>query len=822
MAYEKYQEAPSFNPMAIVETGQKAAKEAQQVVDVLRTYQGQIVQRDQNRVQDSANSQDVQALKSLGEFSKTAAGLAKTIGQQDAKNKEIGAQFDAIYNPTFSPEEQAVYDAARAQQATAGEAANQLEASGDDIGAENLRQDMGKLSQGVADEKALLYRARQNYAGDVLQIVNGDDGLSQLFATDPGAAMEIATKIFIEENGLQYTSKNAFIDILGGTIRNVIQNTTTSQATALIKERKDERLAEQDAITSAEVSDFLTRDDVGNTVRYQELAEDYKNDNNGVLTQGAANRKAATTLLNSAANSGNVDLVAAVGRALVRPDQAGTQISSTYPAEYAKALDLAEKARYDNQIARRRQIIMDLGQRLNQLDPDDQAGRDQALADANAAYGDDWQGRIQFQNQYGVLQADPDQILTYNGLLEDIAGGQAYSPEAIRTLQAERQITQKQADSLISQSNKLVKRTMDLGKVYIDSGQDRITTKIRSVTGLTQDPSTYQFIPGTGPTPITAREATDISAAYKQDLSNYVRTWLEQANVGEMSPREKADLVQQKTDEFYQKEALDPSGKYYLGGLFTQTKKVDADSDEFNAIKADAKFFGRQPQRQTTGVNDFSGDWKPSQGYMALKNEYQPGDIVYDFSESKGLSASVSEAGVPTDVGQLAQGLGVLPIDLLKDSVEGGYSLPLNIPGDSTVGEVVQVPAGWKPYQEKNRKYYARLLPLVIAQGYTPQGAAALISMLRVYTVAQYQVVDAKGNPTGRINTAIATDGDGRNPFDKAISRINKIGQADPIFSTPGTTTRQLNNKINSGNNYSRYGFDFAPEIQKILELNGY
>ena len=45
---------------------------------------------------------------------------------------------------------------------------------------------------------------------------------------------------------------------MGGTIRNTIQNTTTSQMTQIIKEKREQNLAENDGNTARVVSEFLS------------------------------------------------------------------------------------------------------------------------------------------------------------------------------------------------------------------------------------------------------------------------------------------------------------------------------------------------------------------------------------------------------------------------------------------------------------------------------------------------------------------------------------------------------------------------------------
>ena len=112
--------------------------------------------------------------------------------------------------------------------------------------------------------------------------------------------------------------------------------------------------------------DFLGSTDSANTVRYQELAEDYMLDNNGILTQGAANRRAASSLLTAAANQGDQDLIDAIGRVQVIPNEQGTgpTIASTFPDLFLEAKNEAPKARQAAIRARRSEIFDQLGKDL--------------------------------------------------------------------------------------------------------------------------------------------------------------------------------------------------------------------------------------------------------------------------------------------------------------------------------------------------------------------------------------------------------------------------------------------------------------------------
>ena len=58
------------------------------------------------------------------------------------------------------------------------------------------------------------------------------------------AMSSLSTKFFIERNGLQYTTKTNFVNILGDTIRNTIDGyMTTNAVTANIKAEQQENIA---------------------------------------------------------------------------------------------------------------------------------------------------------------------------------------------------------------------------------------------------------------------------------------------------------------------------------------------------------------------------------------------------------------------------------------------------------------------------------------------------------------------------------------------------------------------------------------------------
>ena len=135
-SFQRFAPQARFAPQQVADIASTLEKRGNEISSDMQRYAGQIEQRSQNRIVDS--QQPNRTMEALAQFSQTAAKFVEDYAKRTAKDIEVGSQFDSIYNPTLNPEEEAIVNAATVQQQTAGAAANQLEAEGDDIGAENL------------------------------------------------------------------------------------------------------------------------------------------------------------------------------------------------------------------------------------------------------------------------------------------------------------------------------------------------------------------------------------------------------------------------------------------------------------------------------------------------------------------------------------------------------------------------------------------------------------------------------------------------------------------------------------------------------------
>ena len=678
-SFQRFAPNARFAPEQVADYASALEAQQNKAISNLQTQIGQQEQRAQNRIVDS--QQPNYTMEALSQFSETALKYVEDYAKRTNKDIDVGAQFDSIYNPELSPEEETIVNAATVQQQTAGQAANQLEATGDDIGAENLRADMNRIGQGLQDERALLTSARTNYAGDVLGIIDGNQELSRLFATDPGRAMEIATKIFIEQNGLQYTTKRNFVDIMGGTIRNVIQNTTTSQMTQIIKERRTERLGENDATAANLTGEFLGSTDSANTVRYQELAEDYLLDNNGILTQGAANRRAASSLLAAAANKGDQDLVEAIGRVQVIPNEQGTgpTIASTFPDLYLEAKNDAPKARQAAILARRGQLFDQLGQALEGVE--DPLQRRALIEQTQEALGSDFQGRLQLNDAYPELEADPDAQTTYMGLSSQISNGQTMKDEDIEQLVASGELTRSLGDKLKRENNNRLKPATERATAIGKRATGRLRSLIQINTGAKTDATGFLSYDTTVPAnkrPFDSTTANNIVSSYDRDLKIYLKDRIQGINVTEYTPEQLDQQLRQWSADFYKEQVVDPNGTYHLGGLFTGGPvNLNKDQERFNDIRGAARNFGQSVRsRSTGGVDDWTDSWDIGMSTKSLEGKYQFGDIIMDEQEVSNMVSRVKQEGIYPEIGKIARDLGVSPRAFV-DSQAKAYNLDI-------------------------------------------------------------------------------------------------------------------------------------------------
>lgn len=670
--FESFARVPGFNPRAVVDTASRVRESTQRQLQQAQAFFNSNRIVDQQRIEDSRFvGQDLTA---LAPFAGSLAKYYEKLAKQEAKDIATGEQFAALFDPNFIvPEEAQTLLQGELQNSAIGEQANALEASGQEVAAEELRKSQNRIGAGVTNEKALLTDARSRYAADILELVNSDE-LQKLYKADPQGALELATKIWIRNNNLQYTTKANFVGLLGETIRNTNSYMAQNAVSERIKSEKTERLAENDRQAVNAVIG-LTESNATNT--FQTLSEAYYNDNNGIVTRGAANRRAAEQLLNAAALKGKdrLDIAAA---ALTKPDQANTSLADTYPTIYQGAVKAATQERERIKLQKRRDVMDNLGKSLLNVPF---AERGPLIEGAIKELGSDVEGVIQLRSQFENLEATPETFAQEQKLIKDIAAGRTPTPEEIFQMQASGQITRRGAITALQDVNRRVGPAKEVKTAIRATAKQSFATELSNVTGIKIDPTTFNVL-GLKREPnmiLSPDKAKVITRSYLRDLDNHLRDVLYSLNYGEMSQGQITETLRKAEQQFRKDQMLTPGGAYYFEGLFKNGVFPDANNPDRTKIEKSLQRFGTvvpAANAPAPGRNDYRTNWNPDSGFAPLRGKYKPGDLLYSEDETKDLDANFADKGVSPELARFASEANTTPLAILNDHLNQ-YRMPV-------------------------------------------------------------------------------------------------------------------------------------------------
>jgi hypothetical protein len=799
-SYQRFALSPEFRPRSVSNVSQLLRQRASESQGDLSTFSGQIEQRNQNLIQDSQLAG--RDLEALAQFSKTALDYVEKQFKRTIKDKEIGAQFASIYDPNIDVTEYQTILEGENQQRVAGAASNIADEQGDEVAAEQIQIDLNQIGRGLANEKALLYDARDRYAAEVLQIVNSE-GLQNLYRTNPSAAIDVATKLFIEKYGLQNTTKANFVEILAPTIRSTNTYIAQNKVTEQIKELKAERLSDVDRKAFSLMSSSNPQQ------TWRELTERYVYENNGVNSFSAANARLAKLSLSAAASTGNVGFVEKVGGIFTKPGQAGTELMFTFPAEYSKALSDVTRQADVNRRNNRAAVITQLSNDLDGAPFEQRAGIIQKAIDSLKG---DLPGQRQIRSMFQDIQADSTNAQRTAELQTQQAQGKLLDDRSINALVSSGEITPTQGNKLRTQRNGITQPGKKAVTASIRTVTSDFKNKLSLNTGLTVDPSGYLNLVGLKPsqTPIGAKRANTIANQFRSDLDARLSEFMLTLDYANMSPKEINDAILQEARTFY-KEATGTGGLYELGGVFSFNTYPKPDSEEFTSVKRAADAFTGLPAERAdlpSGATDWSGDWSPSTGWRALEGKYKPGDILYSEFEAKNLLTEVSTKGVTDmDLVKFAQRNYTTVTALLNEhaaaygepfvtSLDKGNILKM-IPPQSTNGN---------PNEQKYEKTAAAAIPAFLAAGMTPQGAAMAAAYMRFN--AQRLYLDRK-DPDYFLKGTFVDD------FMLALDE-----EALNLFTNPRVTLKDIAYNLSK---FGQFGYqDYVPMAKRLLNFAGY
>lgn len=788
--YQRYAQDPKFQVETPITRGDALAAKVQSDIQKQQQFYNSNRIADQQRIEASRFvGQDLQA---LAPFAQSITKLMEDVAKKSFKDIEIGEQYASIYNGDLGlTEEQQALILGQAENEHYGKTANELEAAGLINEAEKVRNTEMRLAKGVTNERALLYDARARYASDITRLVNSPE-LSQLYQADPAQALQIATKIWIENNKLQFTTKANFVGILGETIRNTNSYMATNATTELIKAQKEQTLAENDRQAYNSVNGITPTNAVA---RFQELSQSYLNDNNGIVTQAAANSRAAQNMINAAVAK-SPEAVTIVLGAEIRPGEEKSSLGDTYPTMAKKAIDASQDETYKQMLLKRRTTIVNLGKALENAKTS--LERQEAMNTALDSLGTDIEGRTQLQNKYADYISTDEQFDESRRILQELDEGRPLSPQQIAQKRANGEITAAQANTYITRLNQVTKSGQTAMANVRKESSTNFKVRLAQQVGFTPQPG--GALAAIGTTPIVSRDKVNqISRAYDIRLQSYLKRTLYDTNKlrydGTQSPAEQEAILQQASADFYKAQVLDPKGDFYFDGLFVGGE-FDPDKD-YSGATAKMNTFGSsvsnrnaQANKLSSGQSDVSSDWNPrSNDFTTIGTKYKPGDVLYDKVSLQQTVRPFRTQGINNGrLVQFAQKEGITPLQLVNDSAL--YHDEPEIKQLSQADAVALMgPSPGNVETPRNKATTYKAIPAFLAAGFTPQGAAAAAAYL-------YQA-------------GVRYKTDYLRTTDYVTEFINRVAGANlRLFTTPSVTQRQLVRSLNEGIPYNGYGTD--------------
>jgi hypothetical protein len=777
--YPRYTADPRYAPMEVATRGDAAAAKANTEINQFRDVLNYNRTVDQQRIEDSRFAGG--KLKALAPFMKSGVEYYEAVAKQTAKDKEVGAQFDALLNPDVNLTEDETLLLGERELSLVGSEANKLEEAGDLMGAEALRNSEMQIGQGVVNERGLLLNAKSSYAADISQLVNSSK-YSRLYAQNPQAALELATKEWIYNNKLHLTTKSNFVEILGSTILSTNSYMATNVVSERVAQEKQERLAEVDRFAMNAITGMTK---ANSEARFTTIMKYYATDNNGIVTLAAARSRAAKMLMNAAAMKGEGQLQMVLDIP-AKPGEAKASLGATYPKMAFEALEAARSNTQKTLGAKRAQIITETPGLLQGKSLQE---RISILNAQRKKFGNDIEGLRQFDGLYEDLEAGPDSFATFQKLQNDIASGQVPSPTKLYNMEASGLLTRKQTQSLITQGNARIKVGTEAANNVRNNSTREFKSILGSIVGSTPGPDgVLNAINKTGSMPISIAQQNYIANQFKTDLDGKLEQWKYELSYTNMSQQDVETELSRRAFEWVASQKK-LGGKYYLGGLWdSKTTLSDPNSDEFKNVENSARQFGslsvvtaptsRTPLYQSWTMGRDSAN--------ELKAKYVVGAPILDLTETNTLLKESGKIGIiNSDLLEASRILNRTPSELLNESARY-HNLPLITPLSKKEANDI-IPRGGRTYPNKvNAPAYtataAQAVPAFIAAGYSTEGAIV---------AAAYAVMIGRSAPK---------------PFDifresdyvkEVTDRLVNLGLFDS-YLTQGSSMRKLLTGINS------------------------
>ena len=365
-------ERGQYDPPVVEDFSQAMSADMQRRIALQQNANQQTEKALQQEVQNAKyTTQNDAALKSLAQFSKTAAKYVEDNAKQTVKDIQDGQDWDFMFgadNPATNLAEEVASEAADMQLSQTKETANQLDQYyGTPVGNAFYKRNAG-IGKGLQNERALLINARNRYPAFLMEFRASQTpvtiaGVTKTAAqwsqsTDAaviGALQQQARYQFIKENGLQFATKRNFTKYMMETMLSAEGNGATNILNTNIQR---ERKAEAEMIGGNISDSFQTVPSSQYGTVLTEGINDLVTGNTG-MDQRAANAAAVGAALNGLLNPQNgvynPAAITALGQIYLRYDQNGKPIKGTQVEDYPALGKLLRSAEEDMYRAQERQ-----------------------------------------------------------------------------------------------------------------------------------------------------------------------------------------------------------------------------------------------------------------------------------------------------------------------------------------------------------------------------------------------------------------------------------------------------------------------------------
>lgn len=735
--FQFYSKTPGFRPRAVVDTAGQVRERVSKELEQLREFQRQNRIVDQQRIEDTKYVG--QNLKAAAQFSKSAFEQFGTILKDDYESRQINEYVDSITGAKEEQAEAATIARGDADNSVVGPAVQQLNEEGDSVSA-NLLSDQNRIGRGVAKERALLQDSKGYLLSRVTAILSDPDIMFDLgggpasvidLKADPNnaaALTKLALRMAIKERGLEYTTKRAFKEILGGTIDQIMTNTPSTLTSKAIsdKQAEDKITLTQNATSWGFSSRGKSLTDMQSA--FNEIQKNSLSLNTGE-GRGATNRLIVQSYITGLKDPDDIRRAAGVKL------QNGATIGGTFPLYFETAIKEAEAGvAADNKVKAQKQAEDGIKE-LQQMKADGKSiqeieSRSDSLA-AQIGAVDSATGSA-FTGRADTLVLNTMKEAKFEELRTNILGGKTYSPQEL--------IDSNLDSSYITRLQSLQKdeETVNLVKPLITEQDKLLKNATFKGGGIKLDPYSQTLIEKGWVDPQTL---TNALRTFTEERAEHLRNYA--ATLRGKDPDKQRELMTAELRRWDQDQLYGDNGAFKALGLINKAgnelttfeqKEKDALRDQlrtFASPNATYKVEG------TRGLPvDYTTQWNPGGAIpeMLRKSYIDRGGVTSNvqfmtLTEVEEAKKEYAATGiVPVNVVTAGESLGISGLDFLNQQSQA-YALDTIKPVSTTSKQSTYF-GDLKPGPDltgnQRRSLYLKTAGALVAKGMSQNAATGL------------------------------------------------------------------------------------------------